>query len=255
MEKITMVSETEKHPISTILIVVAMQTEVLPIVNQLQLKEDLNSMFPKGVPWVRYHGTYKELDISIVWPGKDTVLGVDSVGTISASLVTYVSIQALQPDLVINAGTAGGFKAKGATVGDTFLVSHVAFRDRRIPIPVFDLYGIGLRQAFSTPNLLRTLNLKVGKLSTSDSFEAPQEKASIIKNEATLEDMEGAAVAYVADLLKVPAVFIKAVTNIVDGDKPTIVEYSQNLTAVTATLGQAVAEVVDFINGKCLSEL
>ncbi|KAI8533105.1 hypothetical protein RHMOL_Rhmol11G0270100 [Rhododendron molle] len=238
-----MVSETEtkKHPISTILIVVAMQTEALPIVNQLQLKEDLNSMFPKGIPWVRYHGTYKELDISIVWPGKDTVLGVDSVGTIPASLVTYVSIQALKPDLVINAGTAGGFKAKGATVGDTFLVSHVAFRDRRIPIPVFDLYGIGLRQAFSTPNLLRTLNLKVvrhsmvsqrllilgypiclglpfqygrdpasgmvplvgvdsggfiwficsvGKLSTSDSFEAPQEKASISENDATLEDME-----------------------------------------------------------------
>ncbi|KAG5526518.1 hypothetical protein RHGRI_032707 [Rhododendron griersonianum] len=110
MEKITMVSETKKHPISTILIVVAMQAEALPIVNQLQLKEDLNSMFPKGVPWVRCHGTYKELDISIVWPGKDTVLGVHSVGKISASLVTYVSIQALQPDRVINAGTAGGFK-------------------------------------------------------------------------------------------------------------------------------------------------
>lgn len=28
-------------------------------------------------------------------------------------------------------------------------------------LQVFDLYGIGLRQAFSTPNLLRTLNLKV----------------------------------------------------------------------------------------------
>lgn len=39
-----------------------------------------------------------------------TFSGVDSVGTIPASLVTYVSIQALQPDLVINAGTAGGFK-------------------------------------------------------------------------------------------------------------------------------------------------
>lgn len=35
---------------------------------------------------------------------------VDSVGTISASLVTYASIQALKPDLIINAGTAGGFK-------------------------------------------------------------------------------------------------------------------------------------------------
>lgn len=36
--------------------------------------------------------------------------GVDSVGTISASLVTYSSIHALRPDLIINAGTAGGFK-------------------------------------------------------------------------------------------------------------------------------------------------
>lgn len=36
--------------------------------------------------------------------------GVDSVGTVSASLLAYASIQALQPDLIINAGTAGGFK-------------------------------------------------------------------------------------------------------------------------------------------------
>lgn len=39
-----------------------------------------------------------------------SLIGVDSVGTVSASLVTYASILALQPDLVINAGTAGGFK-------------------------------------------------------------------------------------------------------------------------------------------------
>ena len=36
--------------------------------------------------------------------------GVDSVGTISSSLVAYAAVQALQPDLIINAGTAGGFK-------------------------------------------------------------------------------------------------------------------------------------------------
>jgi nucleoside phosphorylase len=36
--------------------------------------------------------------------------GVDSVGTVPASLVAYASIQALKPDLIINAGTAGGFK-------------------------------------------------------------------------------------------------------------------------------------------------
>lgn len=32
------------------------------------------------------------------------------MGTISSALVTYAAIQALKPDLIINAGTAGGFK-------------------------------------------------------------------------------------------------------------------------------------------------
>ncbi|KAL3597435.1 hypothetical protein D5086_009072 [Populus alba] len=233
-----------------------MQTEAMPVVNKFQLKEDLDPVFPKGVPWIRYHGIYKDLHINLVWPGKDLTLGVDSVGTISASLVTYAAIQALQPDLIINAGTAGGFKVKGACISDVFLVSDVAFHDRRIPIPVFDLYGVGSRQSFSTPNLLKELNLKAGKLSTGDSLDmSPQDEASIVANEATVKDMEGAAVAYVADLLKVPAIFIKAVTDIVDGDKPTAEEFLQNLAAVTAALEQAVAQVVDFISGKCLSEL
>ncbi|XP_057494782.1 5'-methylthioadenosine/S-adenosylhomocysteine nucleosidase isoform X1 [Actinidia eriantha] len=256
-ESMSVATESEKRPISNIVIIIAIQAEALPLVSKFQLKEDLDFVrFPKGVPWVRYHGTYKDLNINIIQLGKDAVLGVDSVGTVSASLVTFASIKALQPDLIINAGTAGGFKAKGASIGDTFLVSHVAFHDRRIPIPVFDLYGVGLRQAFSTPNLVKMLNLKIGKLSTGDSLDmSPEDESSIIANDATVKDMEGAAVAYVADLLKVPAIFVKAVTDIVDGDKPTSVEFLENLAAVTAALGQAVTEIVDFINGKCLSEL
>lgn len=34
--------------------------------------------FPEGVPWVRYHGMYKDLHINIVQPGKDPVLGEQS---------------------------------------------------------------------------------------------------------------------------------------------------------------------------------
>ncbi|KAF9619192.1 hypothetical protein IFM89_005746 [Coptis chinensis] len=250
------VIEAEKIPIKTIVIIIAMQTEALPLVTKFQLSEDIDSVFPKGVPWVRYHGIYKDLNINIIWPGKDGVLGVDSVGTVSASLVTYASIQALQPDLIINAGTSGGFKAKGACIGDVFLVSGVAFHDRRIPIPVFDQYGICGKETLSTPNLLKEVNLKVGKLSTGDSLDmSPQDEAAIIANDATVKDMEGAAVAYVADLLSVPAIFIKAITDIVDGDKPTAEEFLQNLVAVTAALDQSVTEVVDFVSGKCISEL
>ncbi|KAG6486961.1 hypothetical protein ZIOFF_055542 [Zingiber officinale] len=275
------------RPISTILIVIAMQTEALPLVAKFELSEDLDrSAFPKGVPWVRYHGTYKGLDINLVWPGKDTILGetqepsncfcqvngsnlafeaqsVDSVGTVSASLLTYASIQALKPDLIINAGTAGGFQARGACIKDVYLVSDVAFHDRRIPIPVsihatvvFDLYGIGTKRAFSTPYLVKELGLKVGKLSTGDSLDmCPQDESSIIANDATVKDMEGAAVAYVAGLFSIPAIFLKAVTDIVDGPKPTAEEFMENLIAVSAALHQAVTEVVDFISGKSLSDL
>ncbi|KAJ8631546.1 hypothetical protein MRB53_024869 [Persea americana] len=246
----------EKKPISTILLIIAMQTEALPLVAKFQLSEDQDSVFPKGVPWVRYHGIYKDLKINIIWPGKDQSLGVDCVGTISASLVTYASIQALKPDLIINAGTAGGFKAKGACIGDVFLASRVAFHDRRIPIPVFDQYGIGARKTCPIPNIFKELKLKEGKLSTGDSLDmSPHDEAAIAANDATVKDMEGAAVAYVADLLSVPAIFVKAVSDIVDGDKPTAEEFLRNLVAVTAALDQAVTQVVDFINGKFLSEL
>ncbi|CAN6688058.1 unnamed protein product [Malus baccata var. baccata] len=251
-----LVSEAEKRPISTILLVIAMQTEALPVVNKFNLTEDPDSVFPNGVPWVRYHGSYKDLKINLVWPGKDSSLGVDCVGTVSASLVTYASIQALQPDLIINAGTAGGFKSKGACIGDLYLACDVAYHDRRIPIPVFDLYGVGLRQACASPNLQKELNLKVGKLSTGNSLDmSPQDEASIMANDATIKDMEGAAVAYVADMLKVPILFVKAVTDIVDGEKPTAEEFLQNLAAVTAALEEKVTQVIDFINGKCLSDL
>ncbi|KAF3324819.1 5'-methylthioadenosine/S-adenosylhomocysteine nucleosidase 2-like protein [Carex littledalei] len=244
-------------PISTVLIVIAMHTEAAPLVSKFELVEDGDkSMFPKGVPWVRYCGKYKDLYINLIWPGKDPALGVDSVGTISASLVTYASIQAFKPDLVINAGTAGGFKAKGASIGDVYLTSAVAFHDRRIPIPVFDMYGIGAKETFSCPNLLKQLNLKVGKLSTGDSMDmSPHDESAILANDATLKDMEGAAVAYVADLLSVPAIFLKAVTDIVDGEKPTAEEFLQNLVIVTAALDQAVTQVIDFINGRCISDL
>ncbi|CAI9764355.1 unnamed protein product [Fraxinus pennsylvanica] len=245
-----------QRPISNVVFIIAMKTEASPLVEKFQLTEESNSVFPKGVPWVRYSGKYKDLNINIVSPGKDIVLGVDSVGTVSASLLTYASIQALQPDLIINAGTVGGFKAKGACIGDVYLASDIAFHDRRIPVPVFDLYGVGTRQACSTPNLVMELNLKIGKLSTGDSLDmCPHDETAIIANDATVKDMEGAAVAYVADLLKTPAIFLKAVTDIVDGDRPTSEEFLENLVAVTAALDQAATRVVDFINGKNLSEL
>jgi 5'-methylthioadenosine nucleosidase len=61
--------------------------------------------------------------------------------------------------------------------------------------------------------------------------------------------------AYVADMFSTPAIFVKAVTDIVDGEKPTAEEFMKNLVAVTAALDQVVTEIVDFISGKCIADL
>ncbi|KAJ9558874.1 hypothetical protein OSB04_013488 [Centaurea solstitialis] len=249
-------SGDDNRPISTVLIFAAMDSEALPIVEHFKLSRDDGSLFPPGVPWIRYHGYYKDLNLNVIYPGKDLDLGNNSVGTVPASLVTYASMQALKPDLLINAGTAGGFKVKGASIFDVFLVSDLSFHDRRIPIPGPDRYGIGLRQSFSTPNLVKELNLKVCKLSTGDSLDmSPQDERCILANDATIVDMEGAAVAYVSGLMEVPAIFIKAVSNFVDGEKSIPEEFEQNLQATVVALREAVVQVIEFINGKCLSEL
>ena len=61
--------------------------------------------------------------------------------------------------------------------------------------------------------------------------------------------------AYVADIFKVPTILIKGVTDIVDGNRPTSEEFLENLAAVTAQLDESITKVIDFISGKCLSDL
>ncbi len=61
---------------------------------------------------------------------------MDNVGTVPAALTAYLALQAFDPDLVISTGTAGGFGAQGAAIGDVFLSTATVNHDRRIPIPV-----------------------------------------------------------------------------------------------------------------------
>lgn len=61
--------------------------------------------------------------------------------------------------------------------------------------------------------------------------------------------------AYVADIFSTPAIFVKAVTDIVDGEKPTAEEFLHNLISVAAALEVAVTKVIDFISGKRISDL
>ena len=86
------------------------------------------------------------------------------MGTVPAALTTYAAVQAFQPDLILNAGTAGGFRSKGSQICDVYVASGVAFHDRRIFIPgtQYDAYGVGKDSTMETPKLLESTGWKSG---------------------------------------------------------------------------------------------
>lgn len=67
--------------------------------------------------------------------------------------------------------------------------------------------------------------------------------------------MEGAGIAWVADLAKVPYFGVKVITDIVDGEHPTHEEFLRNLATAAQELKVAVPDIIRFLAGKKLSEI
>ena len=88
-------------------------------------------------PWRReMQKAHDDAQCMRILTGKCHVHGVDNVGTVPAAVIAYLAVHEFAPDLVISIGTAGGFAARGAKIGDVFLATGFANHDRRIPIPV-----------------------------------------------------------------------------------------------------------------------
>lgn len=253
-----MMSVTSK-PIKNVLVVIAMEAEAAPFVEYLSLKED-ESFFPPQVPFKAFSGTYNECTVNVVTNGKDEVhgTGVDNCGTVPASLVTFLSLQKLEGhvDLLINAGTCGGFKSKGAEIGDVFLTTAAANHDRRIPIPQFDLYGIGRIETVAAKQLAVEINAKMGVCTTGNSLDMHDiDEVHMKSNDASVKDMECAAISWSCSLFKTPHFGVKVVTDIVDGDRPTADEFLENLGAAAKKLQETLPTVIDHVCGKHHHEL
>jgi 5'-methylthioadenosine nucleosidase len=98
--------------------------------------------------------------------------------------------------------------------------------------------------------------LKSGVVSTGNSLGFVSEDLELMHSANTaVKDMESAAVAYVCRLWQTPMLAIKAVTDIVDGDKATTEEFLANLQKSSAALQDVVCKVLQFMQGKRLVDL
>jgi nucleoside phosphorylase len=189
--------------------------------------------------------------------GKDRRHGVDKIATQPAVLNAYVTTLHRRPDLVISAGTAGGWAKHGTQVGDVFVSrDHFVFHDRRIALPGFEDYGIGTYPTVDASGLAAALGLKQGVVSSGNSLdESAEDREAFARSGAMVKEMEAAAVAWVADLLSVPMMAIKSITDLVDSPAPTSEQFLMNLRHASQRLTDVLMEVFDYCDGRTIQDL
>ena len=220
-----------------IAIIMAMAGEASPVISQLKLTE-VNPPWNSKLPMRLYQSMVGRLDVTLTLCGKDAVTGVDLVATQPATLATFLTIEHLKPDLIINAGTAGGFRDMGAEIGDVY-IGHdkVFFHDRRIPIEGFDCYGSGGYACQDFNDIAKSCGAKIGRISSGNSLDTTERDLEIMRtNRIVVKDMEAASIAWVASLFNMPVMYLKAITDWVDHHEKTVEQFDRNFALALRNL-------------------
>ena len=179
-----------------------------------------------------------DLEVAVGFAGNCPIHGVDRIGTVPAALGAQSLVRRFEPDLLINAGTCGGFKERGAKIGSIYVGSRAfLFHDHRIPLAGFREFGIGRIPARRPDWVLEVLGAEPGVVSTGDSFTPTDEELAFFEQEGVhAKDMEAAAIARLAADLDLPFLAIKAVTDLVDDPEPEHEAFERNLARVSSLL-------------------
>lgn len=253
---------TIKH----VLVPIVMEQEAKPFVEHLGLSQ-VEGFFPSHTPFLAFEGKSGDCLVTVITFGKDQIYGtgVDNVGTVPSSLATYLALSKQQEqegtkmpkfDLVINAGTCGGFQRKGLGIGNVVLTTGVANHDRRIPIPGFDAFGIGKITTLDPSKMAEALNYQTGVCTTGNSLDKVEKDDELmLANDASVKDMEAGAIAWICQMCSVPYLGVKVVTDVVDGGVPTHEEFLANLSSAAQSLQEALPKVIEFVAGKKIEDL
>ena len=224
----------------------AMRAEGMGLVERLGL--ELQEPLDPDLPAVWYRGSVRrgdgkaskqDLDVAIAFAGEDPIHRCDRIGTVPATLTAYLLCRRFKPDLLVNAGTCGGFQRAGASVGDIYVGGgDFLFHDRRIPLPKFDEFGVGRIPAVAVASgILAGLEASIGVVSTGDSFSPTSEEEALFAAEnVACKEMEASAIAGLSRDLGIPFLAVKAITDLVDHPEPEAEAFQRNLARVSKVL-------------------
>ncbi|MDE5551227.1 MAG: hypothetical protein K2I99_07770 [Bacteroidaceae bacterium] len=226
--------------------VVAMVAEAKPFIERYGIEEVKDFFAP--LPCRLYEGEVNGAILDVVLNGQQQ--GSDLVGCEAASIATLSAIQRLHPDLIVNSGTCGAFRANGAKIAEVYIGNGVMFHDRRVPgDDAWGTQSLGNYPVWEgSAQLAQALGYKMGKVTTGSSLDMQPCDLDIIKqNGGELKDMEGAAVGFVCSLFKTPILYVKSVTDLCDSGAETFEEFSRNLHYACDTLRTANEQVIEYL--------
>jgi len=236
-------------PIKHVALLFAMEDEALPLIRRLELADKGFLAEPMPMRW--YDGAVGPLRVDVVVMGSDRRFGIDCIGTQPSAVAAQIALDKLDPDLLINAGTCGGFIARGGEIGKVYLTGGpFFFHDRRIPLAPFEKYADGGWQLCDVNHWANELGLEQGAVSSGNSLDMNADDAARIARVNTVaKDMEAAAIAWVADQYEKPLCAVKAVTDLVDGEHPTHEEFERHLHTASDALSEAVERLLRLLVG------
>jgi 5'-methylthioadenosine nucleosidase len=240
-------NDTNDKPIEKIAILIAMQGEALPIIDNLMMQSidpeqyDFHPLL--GIKL--YYAKQQDKEIFLVINGHDPVNQVERVGTQAAAITAFTVIEKLKPDIIINAGTAGGLK--NSAIGDVFVSrAPIVYHDRRITLGNYVAYGKGSFQCFDLSLAAKTLGLKPGIISSGSSLDASADDIRLLAEyDADVVDMEAAAIAEIAERLDVKMIALKSITNFIDDNLHT--DFEKNYQLAVTNLADKVTALISLL--------
>lgn len=237
-----------------------MQAEAEGLIEALSLQQD-KQLLDEALPMQLYVGRAGNLTISLLLSGRDERYGVDNIGTQAATLSAYAAIRDIRADVLISAGTAGGFadlpNKRGANIGTVYLSDEqFVFHDRRVPIPGFAESGVGHYPCLNIRKMAAALKLPFGIVSSGSSLEKSAKDVEVIERYAAVaKEMEAAAIAWVASLYQKPFFAIKSITNLLDCPGASEDLFLQNLHTASTELTKVSLSVLEYMQDKTLGDL
>ncbi len=232
--------------INPILLIAAMEREAKKIIHYFNM-ELCSNIFDARLPMLAFRARdYPHL--WLVLNGKCTQHRCDRIGIRASAISTWESIKQLSPTLIINIGTAGGFKARGARINDVYISTSISFHDSNSPVKSINRYLVGNYKTHKFASLANEFELKSGAISTGNAVYTSAEQMKKINNKnVCCKDMESAAIAEVAELADIDMFAVKVITDLVDSEQEPHKQFALHADSAIDTLSDKVSKIVEHL--------